>query len=168
MKGGIVSTLDSISLLLHKVGTTVCIPAMTLIVTAEVIFRYFLKSPIIWSHEGSGLLLFLVFFLSLTYCWDARRHIHMDVVYERFKGRFKAFADMVVAIAGIIFFGPMGVQSLRDIPYMIATHETGEEILIPLWTFRALIAFCCFLLLGKLVVHLLYAAKNFTAKGSAK
>ncbi len=168
MSEKITSFLNSFSLQSHNLGTGVFLPIIVVIVTAEVVFRYFLRSPLVWSQELTSLLLFLLFFLSLAYCWDRKKHIHMDVVYGRLKGRWRGVADIFSGAAGILLFGMMGIQSLRDIPYMIATHETGEELGFPYWPFRAVMACYAFLFVLKLTRHLLLGFSNLLHKGEGR
>ena len=63
-------------------------------------------------------------------------------------------------LTGILFFGLMGFQCLRDIPYMIRTNETGEELTIPLWPFRVVMVLICFVFVMKLIIYLLYGRKK--------
>ena len=45
----------------------------------------------------------------------------------------------------------MGVQALRFTPYMAATGETGEDLLIPVWPFMAYMGFCALVLAARLI-----------------
>jgi hypothetical protein len=54
----------------------------------------------------------------------------------------------------------MGIQCLRDIPYMIKTHETGEELGIPVWPFRGVMALICLIFVFKLFVYTLHGRKE--------
>ena len=144
----------------HDLGTIVLLPLMVLIITLNVVMRYFFNAPLSWGEEMDGLLLFLVLFLSLTYTWDQKRHIRMEIVYVRLKGRMRSIADLAAGITGIIFFGLLGIQSIRDVTYMIKTHETGEELGVPLWPFRIIMALISFVFVFKLVIYSLYGRKE--------
>lgn len=144
----------------HDVGTIVLLPIMILIITINVFMRYLFNAPISWGEEANGLLLFLVLFLSMTYAWDQKRHIRMEIVYALLKGRWRTFADLATGITGIIFFGLLGIQSVRDIPYMIKTHETGEELGFPLWPFRLVMALICLVFVIKLVLYIFVDRKE--------
>jgi TRAP-type C4-dicarboxylate transport system permease small subunit len=138
----------------HDAGTQILLPIMIIIITLNVILRYIFNSPLSWGEEANGLLLFMVLFLSLTYTWDRNRHIRMEIVYARMKGGMRRVADIVSGLTGITFFGLMGIQSIRDIPYMIKTHETGEELIfIPLWPFRIVMAAISFIFIVKLIIY---------------
>jgi TRAP-type C4-dicarboxylate transport system permease small subunit len=144
----------------HDLGTIVLLPIMILIITANVFLRYIFNAPLSWGEEMNGMLLFLVLFLSMTYTWDQKRHIRMEIVYVLLKGRWRSFADILTGITGIIFFGILGIQSIRDIPYMIKTHETGAEVGIPLWPFRVVMALISLIFVIKLVIYLFRGRKE--------
>jgi len=144
----------------HDLGTIVFLPLMTLLITLNVIMRYAFNAPLLWGDEMDGLLLFLVLFLSLTYTWDQKRHIRMEIVYVHLKGWMRSLADLASGITGIIFFGLLGIQCIRDVSYMIRTHETGEELAIPLWPFRIIMALISFVFVFKLIIYTLHGRKE--------
>jgi TRAP-type C4-dicarboxylate transport system permease small subunit len=156
----IVKLLDSISLGLHRIGTLVLIPIMAGIITLDVILRYLFNSPLLWSHETNGLLLITVLFLSVIYCWDKKRHVRMEIFYNRFGKKMKTISDITTGIVGIAFFGALGIQCLLDIPYMIRTNESGEQLGIQLWPFKGIIAVISLIFLLKLVVFILSGTKR--------
>jgi TRAP-type C4-dicarboxylate transport system permease small subunit len=144
----------------HDTGTLIFLPVMIFLITLNVVLRYAFNAPLAWGDEVNGLLLFLVLFLSLTFTWDQKKHIRMEIVYALLKGRMRSLADLATGITGILFFGLMGIQCIRDIPYMIRTNETGEELAIPLWPFRVLMALISFVFVFKLVVYVLHGRKK--------
>lgn len=155
---------DSTSLWFHKVGTIFFVPAMAFLVTLDVILRYLFNAPTIWGKEVTELMLFLALMLSLIYCWDEQRHIRMEILYTRFKGGWRLVADSLCALTGMIVFGFMAVQSVRDIPFMIRTHEIGQESHVPLWPFRVFLALISLMFFFKLLIYLLVPGKRIKAK----
>jgi TRAP-type C4-dicarboxylate transport system permease small subunit len=148
------AVLKDFSTWCHNVGTLVVLPIMALIITFNVVMRYFFNAPLSWGEEANGLLLFLVLFLSMTYTWDQKKHIRMELVYVHLKGNWRTISDWATAIAGIIFFGLLGLQCFSDIGYMIKTNETGEELHMPLWPLRALATLISLVFVIKLVYYL--------------
>ena len=148
----------------HKFGTLVILPAMAILITYSVGMRYIFNAPNIWGEELNGLLLFLLLFLSLTYAWDTNKHIRMELVYVKLSPKWRAVADFATSVTGIIFFGLMGIQSFRDIGYMIRTNESGEELGIPLWPFRVVMATIAFIFVFKLVAYL-FQKRDYSAHG---
>ncbi len=144
----------------HDVGTLFFLPLMIFLITLNVVLRYGFNAPLIWGDEVNGLILFLVVFLSLTFTWDQKKHIRMEIVYVLLKGRMRSLADLATGITGILFFGLMGIQCLRDIPYMIRTNETGEELRIPLWPFRVVMVLISFVFVLKLIFYVIQGRKK--------
>lgn len=154
------SSLKWFSLWCHKLSVYVALPLMAIFVAAGVIMRYFFHKPLIWGDELNGYLLFLTLVLSLTYTWDVDKHIRMDIFYVKFKPKFKRFADLVGSLAGIIFFGLLAIQSFKDIPYMAQVNETGEEIAVSLWIFRAVLGVISIMFTFKLFYDLIYGKSS--------
>jgi TRAP-type C4-dicarboxylate transport system permease small subunit len=150
---------------LHKIGTIVFLTAMVFLITMEVLLRYVFKAPLLWGKDLNGLLLLLVFFSVISFTWDARRHIRMEILYMRFGKKGKAFVDILAALTGMIIFGMLGIKSIEVIPYMMTTHETPEFLPVPLWPFSAFMAFCSFLLFIQLFVTLVRSISILQSKG---
>jgi len=150
----------------HDIGSLIVLPAMALLITYDVGARYFFNAPLAWGEEVNGLLLFLLLMLCITHAWDLRRHIRMELVYVMLRGRWRAFADIVTGLTGIVFFGFLGVQSWRDIGYMRRIHEGTEVLHIPLWPFRTVMSLICLVFVVKLV-HYLLAGRHEDAAAPA-
>jgi len=144
--------LRNFSAWLHKFGTMVLIPIMIVVITLDVVLRYFFRSPLIWSQDANGLLLLMVFWASFTYTWDEGKQLTMDIFYKSFKGRWKACADILANGMGMIFSGILGVKTVMGIPSMIRLNETGMILMIPLWPFAVFMALCSFLLFLRLAI----------------
>jgi TRAP-type C4-dicarboxylate transport system permease small subunit len=81
--------------------------------------------------------------------------MRMSVLYDRFGGIWRKAADILASLAGMLFFGMLGYQCLRDIPEMISTSETGMLLKIPLWPFKVLIGILSVLVFFQLVLGFL-------------
>ena len=142
---------DRISKALYRVAVDAALPALMLVVTLDVILRYVFNAPLPWGRDVNGLLLLITIFSALPHAWDQGYHIRMEVFYNRLQGRARNVADVATGVAGILFFGLMGVQALRFTPYMAATGETGEDLLLPFWPFMAYMGFCSLVLAARLL-----------------
>jgi TRAP-type C4-dicarboxylate transport system permease small subunit len=151
----LVKNLERFSEACHAVGTLVILPLMVVLITLNVVMRYLFNAPFIWGEEINGLLLFLLLFLSLTYAWDKQKHIRMEIVYVALPPRLRSVADVLAGLTGIVFFGLLALQGLRDIPYMHRTSESSEELAVPLWPFRALMVVICVVFVVKLAYYTL-------------
>ncbi len=136
---------------LHRVGVYVALPALLGLVTLDVLLRYLFNAPLSWGRDANGLLLLVTLFSCLPHAWDKGYHIRMEIFYARMSRRRQEVADVLTAFAGIVFFAAMGIQGLRFVPYMMATNETGEDLLIPLWPFMSFMALASFVLCARLL-----------------
>lgn len=159
MISSFVTFLRSFSQWCHNFGTLVVLPLVTVIITLDVAMRYLFNSPLQWGEEIYGLMLFLILMLSMTYAWDMHKHIRMELAYVRFGPRWRVVSDIVTGLTGMTFFGLLGVQSVRDIVYMINTNETTDILKVPLWPFRAVLALICLVFVMKLV-HYVFAGRK--------
>jgi TRAP-type C4-dicarboxylate transport system permease small subunit len=161
-----VSLLNVFSRRCNDAGTLLVLPMMVVVITADVVLRYFFNAPLAWGEEINGLLLFLLLMLSLTYAWDMNKHIRMEIVYLTFTGWRRSLADIVTGLTGVVFFGCLGWQSWRDIEYMRKTHESTEVLHIALWPFRALLVLISLVFVVKLV-HYVFIGRKEAAHGQA-
>lgn len=160
---GVMRRLERFSELCHSFGTLVILPIMIVVITANVLMRYFLNMPFVWGEELNGLMLFLLLVLSLTYTWDQGKHIRMEILYVNFPPRLRRVADVVAGITGIVFFGLLMIQCLKDMPYMMRTNETSEELELPLWPFRALLVLICAIFVIRLIHFVLAGGSHAQA-----
>ncbi len=129
------------------------LPALVALVTADVVLRYVFDSPLQWARDVSGLLLLMAISAALPHAWDRTYHIRMEVVYDRLSGRRRQFVDVVSVVSGIVFFGMMGVQAARYVPFMMRTGETGEDLLWPLWPYMAFMSACALVTVARLFAN---------------
>ncbi len=136
---------------LHRLGVYVGLPALVLLVTVDVLLRYLFNAPLGWGRDANGLLLLMTLFSCLPRAWDLGYHIRMEIFYARMSKRTQEIADVLTAVAGIVFFASIGIQGLRFVPYMMATDETGEDLLIPLWPFMTFMALASLVFAARLL-----------------
>lgn len=135
---------ERISFELFRFGLYVTMPALVLLVSLDVTLRYVFNAPLQWARDVNGILLLITIFSALPHAWDRAYHIRMEVFYSRFTEGKERIADTLSSVAGVVFFGMMGVQAARFVPFMIQTGETGEDLDLPLWPFMAILSFCAF------------------------
>ena len=144
---------NRVSLALYRVAVDAALPGLMILVSLDVILRYVFNSPLPWGRDVNGLLLLITIFSALPHAWDEGYHIRMEVFYDRLGRRARISADIATGVAGILFFGLMGIQALRFAPYMASTGETGEDLLLPVWPFMAYMGFCALVLVARLIAN---------------
>jgi len=138
---------------LFRVGVYVVLPALVVLVTADVTLRYLFDAPLQWARDVNGLLLLSSIYCALPHSWDRAYHIRMELFYNRASVVGRRRLDVLASVAGIAVFGLMGIQALRYLPFMIRTRETGEDLLLPIWPFMGVLAFCCLVMVARLFAN---------------
>lgn len=76
---------------------------MFLCVIAQVLFRYFLDDPLVWSDELARYLFVWASFLGWIIAARRRSHLSIDMVATRLAPRGQAALRLVGAVAGVAF-----------------------------------------------------------------
>lgn len=77
--------------------------AMTLVLLAQIIFRYFLQQPLIWSEELALVLMIWVTFLGSALLLATHEHISIDFMVELMPTGWQRFTAVVVAVLMLLF-----------------------------------------------------------------
>lgn len=71
-------------------------------VNAEVVMRYFMKTPLVWVVEVSETLLLFITFLGAAWVLKKEGHVKMDIVLNRLKPRAQVVVNVTTSILSII------------------------------------------------------------------
>jgi len=100
------SVIDSISEWSGRILAWVWVPVM-LLITMEVIRRYVFRAPTVWNLELVIYISGAVYILGGAYVLRHRRHVSIDIVYQRCSRRTRAILDLVTTPAWVVFVGIM-------------------------------------------------------------
>ena len=142
---------DAASRALFRLAAYVGLPSLVALVTLDVVLRYAFDAPLRWGRNANGLLLLISMFSALPHAWDRGYHIRMEILYDRMRGTFRGWADVVSALTGIAVLGMLAVQSWVFVPYMARTGETGEELMVPIWPVMAFMGACALVFVGRML-----------------
>jgi TRAP-type mannitol/chloroaromatic compound transport system permease small subunit len=115
------SGVDKLTEWAAKFGIWLIVP-LILTVVYEVVARYAFNAPTIWHFEVSRMIAGVIFFFTSAYIMVLRRHVRVDIIYERFSPRTQAIIDVVLTL--ILVF-PLWAVS---IPYFIEWTAHSWEI----------------------------------------
>ena len=124
---------------LHWVSAVICIPAMTAVITVDVVLRYIFNSPFDWSIEFNEAALLLILFGSLPYTTKVNGHIRMELIYRNFKGLALRLANALWAMAGLFFSVLLAIRTVNEIPFLIRINKYTEFLGIPVWALRCIV-----------------------------
>ena len=159
-------SIDSISYWLAQVGSIILLVALMCLTTLDVILRHFFNKPIQGANDINCLVMMMLVFFSISYCWVERGHIRMELLVRFLPSREKNLCWALAAGAGACVFGFMSYQSFVAISRAIKFHEITFEAQIILWPFRIIFsAGACIFTLQLLTDFIRYLSKVFKGKG---
>jgi TRAP-type C4-dicarboxylate transport system permease small subunit len=138
----LVRLTSRLSGLLHLIGVYVGIPALILIIGADVFLRYVVNRPLRWGNEVSALIQLAVLVGSLTLCTEQHGHVRMDALYVRFGPRLQRATDIVANICGLVFAAFFTYQSFASTLEMYRFNQGAEMINLPYWPFALFMGLC--------------------------
>ena len=97
--------IDSISIWSGKMFRWMAL-ILSLVVLYEVLVRYVFNRPTIWAFDTAMMIYSLLFLFGGAYVLWEKRHIRVDVLFNRFSPRTQAVIDIVFYV---IFFFPYTV-----------------------------------------------------------
>ncbi len=108
--------------------------AMGIILTYEVVCRYFFNSPTIWVQETSTYLYMWTMLAAASYTLQARKHVHVDLVIDRLPTRPKALLEVGTSAIGAVFCAIVSIQAYEMIAATVRFGKVSATPLrVPLW-----------------------------------
>ena len=88
---------------LTKAAVALLLTGMVVIIFLEIIFRYILKIPMVWSEQTASYIMIWLAFLSSAIAFRQGAHIGMTLLSDRLKGRLKKAADQTLHLLVLVF-----------------------------------------------------------------
>ena len=97
--------------------------ALVLLVSTNVLVRYFLHEGSVWSQELEWHLLMPIALFGIPYALANDEHVRVDILYERFPDRGRDMIDLFAAIVGVC----VALLLIKfSIPYVEQSWRNGE------------------------------------------
>jgi TRAP-type C4-dicarboxylate transport system permease small subunit len=105
-----------------------CLVSLTLLISANVLMRYFLNAPISWADEFSAYLLLGIIFFGLAYALQDGAHIKIDFVVAMLPKKLQFFLSLAVHGVGVFFATLLllGAYSRVNSFWELNTQSMGE------------------------------------------
>lgn len=138
---------------------------MMIAVMREVIGRYLFHNPSDWSLELCGYLLVGLSYLAAAYTEVQEGHIRIDFLYDRFHGKIKALADILIPFIGL-FWGLMVVWQGSRVAFhsLSIGARSADAMMWPLFPSQIIVpigaALLCLVLVGKIVKNIIHLTKG--------
>jgi TRAP-type mannitol/chloroaromatic compound transport system permease small subunit len=114
--------------------------AIFVLLFAEVLLRYFFRTPTVWTNELAQLLFGAYAVLSGGYLLARGGHVNVDIVYSAFPRRTKAGIDVVTSVLFFVFVTILlwqgAIFALEAAAKLETSHSAWNP---PIWMFKAMI-----------------------------
>jgi TRAP-type C4-dicarboxylate transport system permease small subunit len=142
------------------VGMFLAIPLMLLTV-GDVVGRSFFNKPIPGTFELSEYMLAVIILLGAAYTQQVKGHVGVDFLTSRYSPRTQAVFQFVTTIASLFI-----IAILVWYGYIEGLHEkaVSDQLRIPQWPFKLLVAAGGLLLWLELVLDLISSALKIAGR----
>jgi TRAP-type C4-dicarboxylate transport system permease small subunit len=128
---------------------------LMLLVTAEIIARHILGSPIPGQVEIATLFLVLILYLGVAYTQLERGHIRVELLVSRLKGKKRELLEALVLFLSLIVSASMLWGTAGQARISVLGREFGSGIIsFPVWPSRCAITFGFALLSFTIVIQI--------------
>jgi TRAP-type C4-dicarboxylate transport system permease small subunit len=157
--------IERISRILAYISMGLVIVLM-LLVSADVIGRYFFDTPVKGAFELSILIMVGVVFGGLAYTEVLKGHISIDILQSRLSPRSQAVLKALGALIGIVVFSLIGWQGIEKVQYSIKFGYVSETLHFPIYPFQIMLVvgaiIFCLVLISELpgYIHEIHKPKS--------
>jgi TRAP-type mannitol/chloroaromatic compound transport system permease small subunit len=111
-----------------------------IMLSTEVLLRYIFNSPTVWAHGYTQRLYGSYFVLVGAYTFIHKGHVRVDVLYEHFSARVKAWLDILNCVFLLVWAGILIPVSWLFFLKSYNMGEVDEMVLAhPMWWVKFLI-----------------------------
>lgn len=144
---------------LEEIFLVILMIAAVAIVTMQVVTRYILEVPLPWSEEIARYMFLWLTWVGSAYATKERKHVRIDVIYDRLKPGVKKVCDVISTIVWIGFLVMMSYLSIK----LTSSVASGGQIAIgsglPMWVPYASIPVGMVLMLFRLIQNTIQDVK---------
>jgi TRAP-type transport system small permease protein len=145
--------------------TGLCVLAMTLMVSYDVLMRYFLDDPQLFVDDLTSFLLVAVIFLGAGPVFYKGGHIRIDLLTSRLKTKTQRWMRVITLSIGIVLLGIVIYETMVSTVAAFQTGRVSAVMNYPLWTGMIFIPLGLTLMVFFMVVELVKAMKGQGEKG---
>jgi TRAP-type C4-dicarboxylate transport system permease small subunit len=139
--------------------------AMTLMVSYDVLMRYFLDDPQLFVDDLTSFLLVAIIFLGAGPVFFKGGHIRIDLVTSRLKSKTQSRLRVITLFIGIALLGIVIYETMVSTVAAFQTGRVSAVMNYPLWMGMVFIPLGLILMVFFMVVELVKEMKGKAAKG---
>ena len=155
----IVKTIDKVTDVLSGYLQAGIIFFLMVMLLAEVLTRYILRSPLSIADEMGGYLLVSITFMGLAYTWKERGHVRVTLLINRLPDRFAHLLRYTTLILATVFTMPL-IKACYDLisDSLLFESRSGSWLRTPLAYPQTILLIGAIMLFLQLVAEIIKAS----------
>lgn len=113
--------------------------AMTVVITLQVIFRYFVSYSLAWPEELGRYLFIASVYIGASYVEQKDKHLAITILRTNAGAWCKKWIPVIVHCISIMFSVIMTVWGVKMVVFMHATNQFAPAIEVPMYIIYAFI-----------------------------
>jgi TRAP-type C4-dicarboxylate transport system permease small subunit len=139
-------------------AAAVALLAIVVINAANVIGRYFFRSPFSWAEEAMVFLMIMgVFAGSVSAAWN-RAHIRIDAFLSVMPRCLRGALEGVTALITIAILLPIGIVSYQVTGMLLEFDQRSDALHLPVWIPQGAVPVALFLMVLMMAIRLVSGA----------
>ncbi len=118
---------------MEEIFLVVVLAVATAIVALQVVTRYVLKMPLPWSEEIARYLFLWLTWVGASYATKERKHVSIDLVYEKLPKAGRMVCSVITNIIWVIFLVIMAQLSFKLTLSVASGGQMATGSGLPMW-----------------------------------
>ncbi len=139
--------------------------AMTLLVTADVIFRYFFNNPLVFAAEVSEFMMAAVILFGFAQTFQKGEHVRVELLIGGMSQRVRRRLRIVTLFLAVLFLVFFNWQAFNLVLESYSLTQKSAVMLFPLWVPQMMIAVGGIIFLIAVLAATIQLIKNNESQG---
>lgn len=159
----ILNVVDRYLFNIAKIAILLCM----FLISLNAATRYLLNKPIPGIYEFTEMfLMVMIVFLSVGYTWKLRGYIAITILSEKFNKPSKNIVNLFILIAGIVFFGLIGMEGFNStLDSWTNSHVASGLIPWPMYLSSIWIPLGCLMIVLRMILEIVNGIRLGIANG---
>ena len=118
---------------LEEIISCACMMIMTIVIIAQVFFRYCLANSLDWPEEFSRFLFIALVYLGSAYAEQMNSHLRITILCTSGGAWFARVLPRFAQIVTVLFSGLMVIWGMRMVGFVYNTGQLAPAMQIPMW-----------------------------------
>ena len=109
----------------------------------QVVMRYVFQNSLSWSEELARYIFLWQTWLGASYAVKEHRHLRVEMLADRFKGRARLVFELFVLVVWFGFSGFLAYQGYQMTSFLVQSGQTSAAMQIPIsWAYASVPVGC--------------------------